>query len=93
MKILMHKILKTGAEIGRCFLYSGRVMLWCEEKRGMSSISPEELENGKSHEKSRVFTAGMALINFLFCAYEADASNRRDDKKKKESLSVKDRVK
>lgn len=39
----MHKILKSSTEIGRCFLYSGRIMFWCEEKRGIASCSPEEL--------------------------------------------------
>jgi hypothetical protein len=43
LRILMHRILKGGSELGRCFFHMGRVMLWCEEKRGLSSISPEEL--------------------------------------------------
>ena len=68
----MHKILKSSAEIGRCFFYLGRVMLWCEEKRGLSSVAPEELEHGKYHEKSKVFTSGISLINFLHCVYESD---------------------
>jgi hypothetical protein len=41
MRILMHKILKSGTEIGRCFFYMGRIMLWCEEKRGVSCMAPE----------------------------------------------------
>ena len=49
MRILMYKILKMGTELGRCFFYQGRVMLWCEEKRGLASISPEEMEFGRSH--------------------------------------------
>lgn len=53
-------------------------MLWCEEKRGISSYSPEEMDNGRFHEKSRVFTAGMALINFLYCVYEAEYAARKE---------------
>ena len=52
---------------------NGRIMLWCEEKRGIASSSPEEMDSGKSHPKSKVFVSGIALINFLHCVYEAEA--------------------
>ena len=55
----------------------GRIMLWCEEKRGISSSSPEELEYGKFHEKSKVFASGIALINFLYCVYENDQLSKK----------------
>ena len=96
MKILMHKIIRASTELGRCFLYMGRIMLWCEEKRGICSVSPEELEHGKFHPKSKVFMSGMALINFLHCVYENEKGRGRLGRKetgpKPTGNSIKDKV-
>ena len=84
MKILMYKILKLGSEIGRCFLCQGRVMVWCEEKRSLSGMAPEEIEHGKYSERSKVFTSGVSLLNFLAAVNEERVVvGKKDDKKKK----------
>ena len=84
MKILMYKILKTGSEIGRCFLAQGRVMVWCEERRSLSGMAPEEIEHGKGSDRSKVFTAGVSLLNFLAAVHEERPPvGKKDDKKKK----------
>lgn len=84
MKILMFKILKTGSEVGRCFLAHGRVLVWCEERRGLGSMAPEEVEHGKYTEKAKVFASGIALLNFLAAVHEERVTpGKKDDKKKK----------
>lgn len=69
MKLIIREIIKLGCEMGRIFLCDGRLMIWCEEIRSAWLRSPEEIENNKQTEKSKVFVAGMCLVNFLHCVY------------------------
>lgn len=41
---------------------------------------------GKAHSRSRVFTSGIALINFLHCVYQP-APVRKEKKKEKKTKS------
>ena len=44
--------------------------MWCEEKRSLSCMAPEEIEHGKYSERSKVFTSGVSLLNFLAAVHE-----------------------
>lgn len=66
--------------MGRVFLCDGRLMLWCEEIRSQWFRSPEEIEYNKQSDKSKVFCAGICLVNFLHCVYEKDSKKKREKK-------------
>lgn len=80
MKLLIKEIVKLGCEMGRVFLCGGRLMVWCEEIRAAWLRSPEEIEGGKQTEKSKVFWAGLCLVNFLHCVYQKDPKRKPDKK-------------
>lgn len=48
-------------------------------------MAPEEVEHAKVNEKSKVFTAAMSLVNFLYSVYENKKNNNNNNNKDKDN--------
>ena len=52
-------------------------MVWCEQIHNNLNKSPEENEGGKINKKSKVYKAGITLVNYLNYAYEKEVMTKK----------------
>ncbi len=63
-------MIEKPAEVGRYIFSNGKYKLWCEDKRGMECLAPEQVKENKAADNSGVFSSAVAFLNFLSLTIE-----------------------